>query len=74
MRNYPITIIMDRYSGVYSGGAWTAWPLEAGLIPCGPREDDVTCAAFWSQYSEPTGVGDTPTEAYENLKERMATK
>ena len=30
---YPLTIKADRYSGVYSGGAYTAWPCDEAEIP-----------------------------------------
>lgn len=25
---YPLTIVKDRYTGVYSGGIYTAWKLS----------------------------------------------
>lgn len=30
---YPLTIVMDRYTGVYSGGRFTAWNLNPDEIP-----------------------------------------
>lgn len=30
---YPLTIIKDRYSGVYSGGKWLAFNLDPEEIP-----------------------------------------
>lgn len=45
---YPLTIVSDRYSGTYSGGAYTAWNLYDGCVPSEISEDDVTCCGFWS--------------------------
>lgn len=30
---YPLTILMDRYSGISAGGTFTAWNREAETIP-----------------------------------------
>lgn len=30
---YPLTITMDRYTGVYSGGIFTAWNLDPDEVP-----------------------------------------
>ena len=45
---YPLTITKDRYSGVYSGGEWTAWNCDADEVPSDISDDDVTCCGFWS--------------------------
>lgn len=45
---YPLTITKDRYTGVYSGGEWTAWYCDADDIPPEIASDDVTCCEFWS--------------------------
>ena len=45
---YPLTITKDRYTGVYSGGEWTAWYCDADMVPHEIASDDVTCCDFWS--------------------------
>lgn len=45
---YPLTITKDRYTGVYSGGEWTAWYCDADDVPPEIAADDVTCCDFWS--------------------------
>jgi len=64
---YPVTIVMDRYSGIYSGAGWTAWNLHADEMYQGPSESDTECMEFWKTYKGPVGKGRTPTEALMNL-------
>ena len=64
---YPLTIIADRYTGCYSGGKFTAWPLYNDDIPEEPCGDDYTAMKFWEKYKYPVGIGDTLQEAYEDL-------
>lgn len=72
---WPTTIVRDRYGGIYSGGAWTAWPLEPCDIPTEIDGDDVSCSAWWKRaQAEETicvGVGGTPETALEALRTRM---
>ena len=44
---YPITIIKDRYSGMYSGGFYLAFALGADAIPHAISANDNACGAFW---------------------------
>ena len=76
---YPLVIIRDRYTGVYSGGKYTAWNLDAEEIPIDINADDVSCFNFWwtdkaDKYI--IGKGDTVNEAladlYIKLKQRGA--
>ena len=77
---YPLVIIRDRYTGVYSGGKYTAWSgdVEDILPPPEVEDEDVVCRNFWhEQEKTPTyivGKGDTVSEAladlYIKLKER----
>lgn len=46
---YPLTITKDRYTGVYSGGGWTAWYCDADMVPSEIAADDVTCCSFWNE-------------------------
>ncbi len=65
---YPITIVMDRYSGTYSGGDWLAFNLNADQIPEDVFGSDVPCAGLWDHNKIPVGIGPTPEEALEKLK------
>ena len=77
---YPLVIIRDRYTGIYSGGKYTAWSgdVEDILPPPEAEADDVVCRNFWyAQEDNPTyivGKGDTVSEAladlYIKLKQR----
>lgn len=62
---YPIIVIQDRYSGVYSGGKYTAW--NTFDIPEEIDESDPICAEFWYTYIGTVGKGDTPEEAIKDL-------
>lgn len=71
---YPCTIIMDRYGGAYSGGAWLAFALECCFIPQEIDDDDITCMDFWLDNNNKNlivGRGNSPQSAYENLLERF---
>lgn len=69
---YPVTIISDRYDGVYSGGKWTAWNLDESEIPEDASGDDLACYDFWNMEEKPVcGIGQTPNEAYEDLKMKI---
>ena len=32
---YPLTVLMDRYSGIFSGGKFTAWNKEQDSVKDG---------------------------------------
>ena len=64
---YPLTIVSDRYGGVYSHGAFTAWNLETYEVPTEISGDDVTCMNFWHKNKIPCGKGQTVEEAVGNL-------
>lgn len=67
---YPLTIKADRYSGVYSGGEYTAWPCDEAEIPSEVFMDDVTCAREWGVIKserQHVGVGCTPSVALVDL-------
>lgn len=72
---YPCTIICDRYTGIYSGGIWHAWPLEADQIPDEVNGDDLDSMCFWNDDIKAfLGFGATPQEAYANLYEKIIDK
>jgi hypothetical protein len=60
---YPLTIIQDRYNGIYSGGKFTAWNLYPNELPDEVFSDDVTCRCFWADQEITIGRGNTPDEA-----------
>lgn len=67
---YPLTIKADRYSGVYSGGVYTAWPCDESDIPDEVFADDVSCAHEWGVIKserQHVGVGCTPSVALVDL-------
>lgn len=67
---YPLTIKPDRYSGVYSGGEYTAWPCDEAEIPSEVFMDDVSCAHEWGVIKserQHVGIGCTPSVALVDL-------
>lgn len=68
---YPLTIIRDRYDGVYSRACWLAFPLDYDEIPEDVTGDDVVCSLFWETYKEPVGKGAYANDAVIDLMERM---
>ena len=71
---YPTTIVIDRYNGCYSGGKWLAFPCFFYDVPEEIEGEDPECSFFWENCNEPVGKGNTPQEAFDNLKEIMKTK
>jgi hypothetical protein len=64
---WPLTVVMDRYGGCYSGGRYTAWPLNYDEMPEAPSSDDVSCAHFWDVNQEFVGIGNSMEEAVRDL-------
>lgn len=67
---YPLTIKADRYSGVYSGGEYTAWPYNEADMPEEVFGDDVSCANEWGIIKSErwlVGIGCTPSVALVDL-------
>ena len=75
---YPLTIINDRYGGVYSGGKYTAWKLYYNQIPGGVDGDDISCSNFWGDNEQNetyvVGLGKTPDESLEDLCLKLKKK
>jgi hypothetical protein len=81
---YPITILMDRYSGMSAGGTFTAWNREADTIPDDVYGGDFEAIDFWKEYWEDydkitrewevIGIGNTPNDAVEDLIRRQKEK
>lgn len=71
---YPVTVVMDRYSGVYSGAKWLALNIDAQALPDEIGADDPTEEHFWREHKDelfPIGRGETPDKAIEDLKDKM---
>lgn len=68
---YPLVIIKDRYTGVYSNGKYTAWNMYFDEIPQDIDGDDISCYDFWHEYEGIVGLGETPSEAVEDLRQKM---
>jgi len=67
--HYPTTIVQDRYTGTYSGGKWTCWPLEFYMVPKEIDEYDTECSCFWDNCDKSViGFGSTPDEALKDLE------
>jgi len=69
---FPVTIVMDRYNGSYSGAKWLAFQENNDDVPGEIGGGDPDEEYFWSNYnsnpkSKPIGKGNTPDEAYQNL-------
>jgi hypothetical protein len=74
---YPLTIIADRYSGMYSGGKYLAFNCYPQEVPMEIRDTDITCMEYWNTRRELeeekavfplVGKGATVLEAIKNLK------
>lgn len=70
---YPVTIIMDRYSGTYSGAYWLAFNLDYNEIPEAVCGSDLDCLNFWQIEGKDmvVGKGACPEEAYEDLNKKV---
>jgi hypothetical protein len=80
METYPIAIVQDHYTGVYSGGRWLAIACATDSLNdrsrvdfClesdeGPSGSDVEAGTFWLDPPSWIAVGNTPEEALANLR------
>ena len=69
---YPCTIIADRYDGSFSGAPWTAWRLSAWEIPDEVEAGDEECHDWWAKQDKSLiGLGQSPQEAYDDLKQKI---
>ena len=46
---YPLTIIRDRYDGIYSGGMYLAFNLDYDEIPSEISGSDIPCLEWWKE-------------------------
>lgn len=70
---YPVTIIMDRYNGTYSGASWLAFNLDYNEIPDAVCGSDIDCLNFWQYEGKDmvVGKGASVEEAYEDLNKKV---
>jgi hypothetical protein len=69
---YPLTIIKDRYNGIYSGGGYLAFNIEHTEIPNDVSSNDSVCSDFWDIEQRglltlQIGKGRTPNDAVDDL-------
>lgn len=73
---YPLTIVTDRYSGVYSGGKFTAWNLNPDEVPEEICWGDGSALEIFQDISNGKrnivyGIGATPDEAVMDLYRKI---
>lgn len=79
---YPVALLEDRYSGVYSGGAWvavaahTSHPDRLRQTIEGIYGEDLTAGAFGFKLRtlDWIAVGNTPREAVDNLTRKLRSR
>lgn len=64
---FPLTIVFDRYGGIYSNGKYTSWNLYPHQVPKEINSNDITCMCFWDDNKIIVGIGNTPNEANNDL-------
>lgn len=74
---YPITIISDRYTGIYSKGLFLVFNLDLYEVP--PDVSGEDAANWWNDYNLgksdiKIGKGDTPDEALNDLIAQLSGK
>ena len=68
---YPLTVVKDRYNGVYSGGVYTAWNMDADEVPIEISCGDTECMSFWMDNDIPVGIGNTMQDAVNDLAQKL---
>ena len=79
---YPLTVMKDRYSGVYSEGKYLAFNDYFHHLPKNIAGSDGDCLTFWSDFEQGKslnyfnylvfcGKGNSPTKALNNLLKTM---
>lgn len=68
-----IVITETRYGGVYEGGPWAAFSIgDLAHMPDDAFAGDPFACGWWDEPSVPVGVGDSPDEALDRLRQLMA--
>lgn len=68
---YPLTIIRDRYCGIYSDSIFLAFPYSYETLSPDINGDDINCINFWEEYSGIVGKGNSPESALINLRTQI---
>ena len=68
---YPVTIVANRYGGIYEGGLFGAFPVDAIAIPFASYGIDIDCLEWWSAYGDLVGIGNTPDSALQDLHSKL---
>lgn len=68
---YPITVVADRYGGLYTEGEWLAFPLRPEDVPRQSNGSDIAQLDFLESYHEPYGIGPTPDVAVNQLTQSI---
>jgi hypothetical protein len=71
---YPVTIVMDRYNGTYSGALWLAFNLDPPGIPDAIGGGDPEECLYWRVHNDnelPIGKGATPDAAINDLIKKL---
>lgn len=71
---YPLTILKDRYGGIYSGGKYLAFNKHHDEIPNNVYGDDIACCEFWEDFCDVYGTGNTIENAIQELTEKIHDK
>lgn len=76
---YPLTVVMDRYNGTYSGGAFTAWNLDVDDVPWQICSSDGDALDIFMDIRDGYkgivyGVGNTPDLAVKDLWNKLKKK
>jgi hypothetical protein len=69
--DYPVTIALARYGGIYEPGRWVAFACLPEVLPPEWNGGDVACSQFYAERRDEIGGGNTPQEAYEDLNRLM---
>ena len=69
----PLTLIRDKYDGIFCGGNYIAFNKEYGELPMlnSSKATDSWIFKVLDKDKVPYGVGDTPCMAIENLYHKI---
>ena len=75
---YPLTIIVDRYSGSYSGAKYLAFNMYNDCLPSSIGSGDSDEMNFWDSYNDndknkrfPIGRSNNPNSAVMDLLKQL---
>ena len=69
---YPLTVVVDRYMGVYSEGIFLAFNMKPHEVPEALSGGDDEAAEFWlEEHDYPIGKGYSMTDAILDLAHKL---